>query len=85
MIEQRFYDAVETSGMSYKTYPSNGLINVTDIDGTVQSYYTTTGTAIFRDGNDKYKSKKHTEHNMSFDRFLSLCKGEEDILETFFD
>lgn len=75
---------VAESGLNYKVH-NNGLLNVTDIDGIIQSYYTTKGTAIFRDGNDRFNSQRHTEWNMPFDRFLSLCKGDEDILTTFFD
>lgn len=73
------------TGLPCQGYPQTKLINVADTDGVIQSYYASTGTAVFRDGNNKYKSHKHTERNMAFDRFLALCKGEEDILETFFD
>lgn len=72
-------------GLSYKGYQQTKMINVEDEDGIIQSYYTTTGTAVFRDGNNKYKSHKHTERNIPFLRFLALCKGDEDILTTFFD
>lgn len=82
---EKFTGQIRAVGLDFKVYPTTGLINVTDVDGVIQSYYTTTGTAVFRDGNDKYKSKKHTERNMAFGRFLALCKGDEDILETFFD
>ena len=75
---------IESAGLSYKLYPNTYLVNVTDTDNIIQSYYTSTGTAIFRDGNDKYNSQKHTEKDMSVDRFIALCKGEEDILESFF-
>ena len=80
----KIIEKVKATGLSYKEYPNNYLVNVTDTDGTIQSFYSSTGTAIFRDGNDKYNSQKHTEHDMSLDRFLRLCSGEEDILETFF-
>ena len=79
-----FIDKVEVSGLRFKIYPQTKMINVTDVDNVIQSYYCSTGTAVFRDGNDKYKSHKHTEHNMPFDRFLSLCRGDEDIIATFF-
>ena len=75
---------IESAGLFCKVYPNNYLINVTDTDGVIQSYYASTGTAIFRDGNDKFKSQKHTEHGMTADRFIALCKGEEDIQEIFF-
>lgn len=78
-------EMANAAGMTFKGYPQTKLINVTDEDGIIQSYYASTGTAVFRDGNNKYKSRKHTEHNISFERFLTLCKGEEDILTVFFD
>ena len=81
---EEFINKVEISGLKYKIYPQTKMINVTDVDNVVQSYYCSTGTAIFRDGNDTYKSHKHTERDMPFDRFLSLCSGDEDIIETFF-
>lgn len=76
---------LELAGLQFKAYPSTYMLNVTDADGVVQSYYVTTGTAIFRDGNDRFKQHRHTEHDMPFERFLALCKGDEDILETFFE
>ena len=69
--------------LPYKLYRDTYLINVTDVDGIIQSYYASTGTAVFRDGNDRFKSHRHTEKNMSIERFISLCKGEEDILDFF--
>lgn len=78
-------DKVKASGLEFKSYPNNYLINVTDVDGVIQSFYSSTGTAIFRDGNNKYNSQKHTEYGMTFERFMSLCTGKEDILETFFN
>lgn len=78
------YEAAKSIGLTVSAYPKNKLLNITDVDGVIQSYYTTTGTAIFRDGNDKFKSNKHTERDMPFKRFLALCKGDEDIIETFF-
>lgn len=77
-------EKVRRSGLEFESYPNTYLINVTDTDGVVQSFYTSTGTAVFRDGNNKYRSQRHTERNMKLERFISLCKGEEDILETFF-
>ena len=76
--------AVE-AGLTYKAYPAQWLLNITDSDGTVQSYYASTKTAIFRDGNDKYRSQKHTERNFPYDRFIALCigEGDDDILDFF--
>ena len=87
MNKEEFQDIVaqvKATGLEYKEYPNNYLINVTDVDGVVQSFYSSTGTAIFRDGNDKYKQKRHSEYNMTVERFLDLCNGKEDILEAFF-
>lgn len=86
MEDYEYYlEMANVTGVPFKGYPQTKLINVTDVDGVIQSYYSTTGTAVFRDGNNKYKSHKHTEHNLTFERFLALCKGDEDILTTFFD
>lgn len=82
---EKFITQVKAMGLEYKDYPQTKLLNVTDVDGVIQSYYCSTGTAVFRDGNNKYKSKKHTERDMPFERFLALCNGEEDILEAFFN
>lgn len=75
---------VEKTGLSFKAYPETYLINVTDISGIVQSYYASTGTAIFRDSNNKYHSQKHTERGMQLNKFLELCNSEDDIMD-FFD
>lgn len=73
------------AGLICKAYPAQWLLNITDPDGTVQSYYASTRTAIFRDGNDKYRSKKHTERNFPYGRFIALCigEGDDDILDFF--
>ena len=88
MDRQEFAQVIEkvkATGLPYKEYPNTYLINVTDTDGTIQSFYASTGTAVFRDGNDKFKSQKHSEYNMPLDRFLKLCSGEEDIITAFFN
>ena len=78
-------EVCKESGMKVAVYPKSYQINMTDIDGVVQTYYASKNKGLFRDGNDWKKSSKHTEENLSVDRFIALCKGEEDILETFFD
>ena len=86
MTQEDFSNAVlkvVNAGLTYQVYPNNYLINVTDVDGIIQSYYASTGTAMFRDGNDRFKSQKHTEKHMPLDRFIGLCKGDEDILDFF--
>ena len=76
----------EESGLKFVPYPQTYMVNAEDEDGVIQSYFTSTGTAVFRDGNDKYKSQKHTERDMPVDDFIALCKGtsDRDITE-FFD
>ena len=76
--------AVQFAGLPVQVYEKTYQLNVTDVDGVVQSYYASTGTAIFRDGNNRYTQKRKTVKNMPFDEFLALCTGEKDILETYF-
>ena len=75
------------AGLKVVSYPKTWLINATDSDGTVQSYYASTGTAIFRDGNDDryYRAKKKTFRDFPYDRFIALCvgDGDDDILDFF--
>ena len=70
-----------------KAFPDTRLINAQDCDGVWQSFYVSTGTAIFRDGNDKYKSRRVVVRNMPLQRFIDLCKdnSEDDIQEIYFD
>jgi len=88
MSSAEFSTMIETAtaaGLIIEAYPKQYLINATDSDVTIQSYYASTGTAVFRDGNNKYRSKKKAIRNFSFDRFIELCKGDgdNDILEFF--
>lgn len=76
--------AVQFAGLPVQVYEKTYQLNVTDVDGVVQSYYASTGTAIFRDGNNKYTQKRKTVKDMPFEEFLALCTGEKDILETYF-
>ena len=72
------------AGLHTEAYPKTWMINCEDVDGTVQSFYTTTGTAVFRDGNGR-RAKRVTVRNMDFNRFIELCVGETaDILEIYF-
>lgn len=85
--KQTFDDMMQkaiAAGLHGKGYPKTGLINCKDSDGTIQSYYTTTGTAIFRDGNLR-DSARVTVRNLPFDRFITLCIGKDaDILAEYF-
>lgn len=53
--------------------------------GVIQSYYASTGTAIFRDGNGR-NAKRVTVRNMPHEKFISLCRDNstEDIQEIYF-
>ena len=44
--------------INHKAFPHTRLINVIDSNNVVHSYYTSTGTAIFRNDNDKYGEKE---------------------------
>ena len=76
----------EASGLKFAAYPKTFLLNVIDCDGITQSYYASTGTAMFRDGNDWRTSKSKKVSGISLDRFLYLCKGEgdDDIVTLYF-
>lgn len=79
--------AFKDSGLSYQAYPQTRMINMTDADGIIQSYYASTGTAVFRDGNNKHRQKRVTVHNMSPLEFVLYCKSvddEHDIIGRFF-
>lgn len=76
--------AVHFAGLPFQVYQDTYQLNVTDVDGVVQSYYASTGTAIFRDGNNKFTQKRKTVRNLPFEEFLALCTGEKDILATYF-
>lgn len=69
-----------------KVYPDTRLINAQNCDGVWQSYYASTATAIFRDGNDKYNQRRVTVRHLPLCRFIDLCKdnSEEDIQEIYF-
>lgn len=87
MLTPTFDEMVQKAidaGLHGKGYRKTGLINCADSDGTIQSYYTTTRTAIFRDGNLR-NSKRVTVRNLDYDRFITLCVGKDaDILEEYF-
>ena len=86
MTSKEFQSAISKvihAGLEYTAYPNNVLINVTDVDGTIQSYYASTGTAMFRDGNDRFKTRTHIERKMPLERFIGICRGDEDTLVFF--
>lgn len=85
MLFEDMVSLAEMAGLEVTLYPKQRLINIKDSDEIIQSYYASTGTAIFRDCNDKWKQKRKTFRNFPFDRFLVLCKGDtdDDILDFF--
>ena len=80
-LVMRFADA----GLQVESYPKTYLINAHDCDDVIQSYYASTGTAIFRDGNGR-NAKRVTVRNMPHEKFISLCRDNstEDIQEIYF-
>lgn len=62
-----------SSNLAVSAYPQTMLINAEDCDGTVQSYYASTGTAIFRMSNDKFDKRRMTVRNMRPEKFIELC------------
>lgn len=65
--------ALDDIDIAYTPYPQTRLINAEDCDGTTQSYYASTGTAIFRMSNDKYDKRRKTVRNMRIDDFIHFC------------
>ena len=72
------------SGLEYTTYPKTKLINAEDYNGIIQSYYASTGTAVFRDSNNKFKQRRVTVRNMPCTQFIKLCKDGGEIYDTYF-
>lgn len=68
-IVSKFKDA----NLAIATYPQTRLINAEDCDGITQSYYASTGTAIFRMSNDKFDNRRITLKNMAVDEFIDYC------------
>ena len=66
-------DMFRTADLAFVPYPQTRLINAEDCDGTMQSYYASTGTAIFRMSNDKFDKRRMTLKNMKPDEFIDFC------------
>jgi hypothetical protein len=77
-------DLFHKSSLKYVTYPQTKLINAEDYNGIIQSYYASTGTAIFRDSNNKYKQRRVTVREMPCEQFIKLCADGGEIYETYF-
>ena len=77
-------EKISRSGLGYTTYPQTKLINVEDYNGIIQSYYASTGTAVFRDCNNKFKQRRVTVREMPCDRFIELCQDGGEIYDTYF-
>lgn len=56
-------------GKDITPYPNTKLINMKDSNGIIHSYYTSTGTAIFRKENEKYGDKEIVK-NLSPQEFI---------------
>lgn len=61
-------------------YPNQYLINVKDADGTIQSYYASKQTAVFRKSNDKDAERK-TLHDFPVKSFAYCCMHPEKALK----
>ncbi len=71
----KLLDIFKETGLDVAEYPQTYQINVTDLDGVVQTYYASKGTAVLRDGNDWKKSQKRTIYNMPYNKFLDACQN----------
>lgn len=75
---------IEHSGLKFTPYPQTKLINVEDKYGIIQSYYASTGTAVFRDSNHKYNAQRRTVRLMMCDEFIELCLDGDKIFDKYF-
>lgn len=80
---EKFEKMAADAGLHYQSYPKTRLINVTDKFEVIQSFYTTTGTAVFRDSNNKYKQQRKTVRDMDYAEFIRLCSNPDEILDNY--
>ncbi len=64
--------------LPYTVYPKNQLINVTDRNGVIHSYYAGTGTAMFRKENGE-KAQKKVIRNFKASYFGYYCMNPDKI------
>lgn len=69
-------DYLMRCGLDIQTFKQTYLINATDANGTVQSYYCTKQTAVFRQSNDK-DAERRTVKNFPLNKFAYACKHPE--------
>jgi len=62
----RYLKAFKECGLKVKTYPSNGQINVTDVDGVIQTYCTSNGRMLLRNKNGQDYYTKDNNYNPPF-------------------
>lgn len=72
----KYSDYFSRCGLIHKDYPKQYLINVDDANGTVQSYYASKQTAIFRKSNDK-DAEKRSIHDFPVQKFAYVCQHPE--------
>lgn len=78
MTEREYNEIVSMfrqANLAIATYPQTRLINAEDCDGTTQSFYASTGTAIFRMSNNKFEKRRITVKNMRAEEFVDYCKN----------
>lgn len=63
-------DALSDNEIAYVYYDNTGLVNAFDCRGVIQSFYVTTGTAMFRASNNKYEKRRETMRNWSISQFI---------------
>lgn len=80
---EEFEKMAADAGLQYQSYPKTRLINVIDKFGVTQSFYTSTGTVIFRDSNNKYNQQRKTLWDMDYAEFIRLCSNPDEILDNY--
>lgn len=78
MTETEFNEVLsmfQSANLAITPYPQTRLINAEDCDGTTQSFYASTGTAIFRMSNDKFDKRRITLKNMKPEEFIDYCEN----------
>lgn len=65
---------LEANNIAYVYYDSTGLVNAIDKRNVTQSYYCTTGTAVFRASNDRYEKRRVTKRCWTIADFVKALK-----------
>lgn len=72
----RYADYLIRCGLDIQTFKQTYHINVPDAEGTIQPYYCTKQTAVFRKSNDK-EAERRTVKNFPLNKFAYACKHPE--------